>query len=41
MKAIYVKTNPGDEGTGEITDILYENINIYNPIWYGIYIGPQ
>ena len=40
MKAIYIKTNPGT-GTGEITDILYENIKIHNPIWYGIYIGPQ
>lgn len=41
MKAIYIKTNPGDTGTGEIKDILYENIDIHNPIWYGIYIGPQ
>lgn len=40
MKAIYVKTNPGD-GTGEIKDIFYENIKIYFPIWFGIYIGPQ
>lgn len=40
MKAIYVKTNPG-EGTGEIKDIFYENIKIYFPIWFGIYIGPQ
>lgn len=40
MKAIYVKTNPGS-GTGEITDILYENIHIHFPIWFGIYIGPQ
>lgn len=26
MKAIYVKTNPGVNGTGEIKDILYENV---------------
>lgn len=40
MKAIYVKTNPGS-GTGEIKDILYENIKIFFPVWFGIYIGPQ
>ena len=40
FKAIYVKTNPGS-GSGEIKYILYENINIYFPIWWNIYIGPQ
>ena len=40
FKAIYIKTNPG-EGTGEIKNILYENITIDTPIWWGIYIGPQ
>jgi len=40
MKAIYIKTNPGNEGTGEIRDISFENIKIHNPIWYAIYIGP-
>jgi len=40
MKAIYVKTNPGN-GTGEIKDILYENIKIHFPVWWNIYIGPQ
>ena len=39
FKAIYVKTNPGS-GDGEIKHILYENINIYFPIWWNIYIGP-
>ena len=41
FKAIYVKTNPGNSGTGIIEDILYENINIHWPIWWGTYIGPQ
>lgn len=41
IKAIYVKTNPGDKGNGVIANILYENINISYPIWWGIYIGPQ
>lgn len=40
FKAIYVKTNPVSEGDGEIRNILYENITMENPIWFGIYIGP-
>ena len=40
FKAIYVKTNPGDKGTGLIQNITYENINIDRPIWWAIYIGP-
>jgi len=46
IKAIYVKTNPGNTTSmlpgsgGEITNILYENIEIHNPIWWNIYIGP-
>ena len=41
LKSIYVKTNPGDDGAGEITDILYKDIKAHNPIWWNIYIGPQ
>lgn len=41
FKAIYVKTNPGNTGTGIIEGITYENIHITRPIWWGIYIGPQ
>lgn len=41
MKAVYIKTNPGTEGTGEIRDVTYENMQINNPIWYAVYIGPQ
>mmetsp|Transcript_15723 Transcript_15723/g.26505 ORF Transcript_15723/g.26505 Transcript_15723/m.26505 type:complete len:420 (-) Transcript_15723:68-1327(-) len=41
MKAIYVKTNPGNSGNGEIMDILYEDIKIHFPVWWNIYIGPQ
>ena len=43
VKAIYVKTNPGDpipHEHGVIEDIMYNRINMYNPIWWGIYIGP-
>ena len=46
IKAIYVKTNPGGTTSmlpgsgGEITNIVYENIEIHFPIWWNIYIGP-
>jgi hypothetical protein len=40
IKAIYVKSNPGT-GTGLIENIRYENIVMYHPIWWAIYIGPQ
>jgi len=40
FKAIYIKTNPGT-GSGEVSNILYENIVVDTPIWWGIYIGPQ
>lgn len=41
FKAIYIKTNPGNEGDGEITNILYSGFKIYTPLWWPIYIGPQ
>lgn len=45
FKAVYIKTNPRHypviQESGEITNILYENLRIHNPIWWGIYIGPQ
>jgi len=40
IKAIYVKSNPGSHGSGIIENILYENMTIHYPIWWGIYIGP-
>eukprot|EP00049_Salpingoeca_infusionum_P017791 m.354377 g.354377 ORF g.354377 m.354377 type:complete len:452 (+) comp16994_c0_seq1:307-1662(+) len=41
IKAIYVKTNPGNTGSGIISNITYENFNITDPLWWSIYIGPQ
>ena len=41
IKGIYIKTNPGHHGDGEITNILYENIVMKGPVWWTIYIGPQ
>ena len=40
LNALYVKTNPGDGGDGEIVNLLYENIKIHFPVWWSIYIGP-
>lgn len=41
LKALYIKSNPGDTGIGIIENILYENIEIYEALWWTIYIGPQ
>lgn len=40
FKAVYVKSNPGVNGDGIIENILYENLWIFEPIWWNIYIGP-
>ena len=40
IKGVYVKTNPGT-GSGEITDITYQDITMNRPIWWAVYIGPQ
>ena len=40
-KAVYVKSNPGNSGTGMIENIVYDGLKIENPLWWGIYIGPQ
>eukprot|EP01138_Halocafeteria_seosinensis_P012382 gb/GECG01012652.1/.p1 GENE.gb/GECG01012652.1/~~gb/GECG01012652.1/.p1 ORF type:complete len:498 (+),score=39.37 gb/GECG01012652.1/:1-1494(+) len=41
IKAIYIKTNPGDKGDGIIDNIHYTNISASNSFWYPIWIGPQ
>ena len=42
FKGIYIKSRPSREGeTGEITDILYQNITIIEPNQWAIWIGPQ
>ena len=41
FKGIYLKTNPGDKGSGIIDNIVYENITMHEPIWWAIYLGPQ
>jgi len=41
IKGIYIKPNPGTHGDGIIENILYENIVMNTPIWWGIWIGPQ
>ena len=49
IKAIYIKTNSGDEGDGRILNITYENVYMFqdpelfpqNAFLWPIYIGPQ
>lgn len=41
LKALYIKSNPGDNGKGIIEDILYENIYINQALWWTIWVGPQ
>jgi hypothetical protein len=41
LKAIYIKPNPGNAGTGLISNILYENIEIREALWWAIFIGTQ
>lgn len=41
FKGIYLKSNPGDSGSGIIEDILYQNITMNKPIWWALYLGPQ
>ena len=41
FKGIYVKTNPGNQYHGNITDVYYHNFTMDRPIWWAIYIGPQ
>lgn len=41
LKGIYVKTNPGDVGTGLVENIYYKNFTMDRPVWWAIYIGPQ
>ena len=42
FKGIYMKSRPGNsQDTGEITDVLYENIVMDEPTQVPIWIGPQ
>ena len=41
LKAIYIKTNPGNSGSGIIDSITYQNIQAHGSVWYPIWIGPQ
>lgn len=41
FKAIYVKSNPGNDGSGIINNITYQNIRVDASLWYPIFIGPQ
>jgi hypothetical protein len=38
---IYIKSNPGTEGTGLVEDITYRNITASKTLWMPLWIGPQ
>jgi hypothetical protein len=39
IKAIYIKSNPGDKGTGLVENIRYNNIKGYGALMMPIWIG--
>ena len=44
LKGIYVKPNPPKTtpgAVGEISNITYEDVKAYDPVWWPIWIGPQ
>lgn len=41
IKALYIKSNPGDTGSGIVEQITYKNIVGHSPLWYPLWIGPQ
>lgn len=41
IKALYIKSNPGDHGSGIIDSITYRNIHAKWSLWYPLWIGPQ
>ena len=41
FKGIYLKSRPSGSGTGEISNILYEDIVIENAEQWAFWIGPQ
>jgi polygalacturonase len=41
LKALYIKSNPGNNGVGIVEDITYENIRIHAALWWTIWVGPQ
>jgi polygalacturonase len=40
FKGLYLKSRPGSHGTGEITNILYENITITCAEQWAFWVGP-
>ena len=41
IKAIYIKPNPGTDGTGIIDHITYENIVATDALWWSIWVSTQ
>jgi hypothetical protein len=43
LKAFYIKPNPAKPyaATGAINNITYENMTVFDPLWWTVWIGPQ
>jgi hypothetical protein len=41
LKAIYVKPNPGNHGSGIVDRITYENIYVEEALWWTIWVSTQ
>ena len=41
IKGIYIKPNPGNEGSGVIDGITYAHIFMEDALWWAIYVGVQ
>ena len=41
IKAIYIKPNPGNDGTGIVDHITYENIVAHDTLWWSIWVSTQ
>lgn len=44
LAGIYVKSDWGvgcHNGTGQISNIVYDDVKLYQPFWWAIWVGPQ
>ena len=41
LKSVYIKSNPGESGSGIVDSITYRHIRATWPLWYPLWIGPQ
>jgi len=41
LKAMYIKSNPGDSGDAIIENIQYEDLYVKQAVWWLLWVGPQ